>query len=61
MFTSLLQARALWLVGACGTELEREQWIDAWDLSVQHTTECAAAAAAAVASESSQALLRAYC
>jgi hypothetical protein len=32
----LLQARALWLVGACGTELEREQWIDAWDLSVQH-------------------------
>jgi hypothetical protein len=32
----LLQARALWLVGACGTELEREQWIDAWGLSVAH-------------------------
>jgi hypothetical protein len=32
----LLQARALWLVGACGTELAREQWIDAWGLSVQH-------------------------
>jgi hypothetical protein len=43
----LLQARAMWLVGACGTELESEQWINACDLSVQHTTEYAAAAAAA--------------
>jgi hypothetical protein len=26
----LLQACALWLVGACGTDLEREQWTNAW-------------------------------
>lgn len=30
------QARALWLVGACGGELPREQWVDAWGLSVSH-------------------------
>jgi hypothetical protein len=32
----LRQARALWLVGACGGELPREQWVDAWGLSVSH-------------------------
>jgi hypothetical protein len=42
-----LQARALWLVGACGTEFEREQWIDAWGLSVALLTLLPAAAAAA--------------
>jgi hypothetical protein len=32
----LLQARALWLVGACGQELNGEQWVDAWGLAVAH-------------------------
>ncbi|WIA23852.1 hypothetical protein OEZ85_013510 [Tetradesmus obliquus] len=36
IIAAVLQARALWLVGACGTELEREQWVDAWGLSVAH-------------------------
>jgi hypothetical protein len=26
----------LWLVGACGTELLKEQWIDAWGLAVAY-------------------------
>lgn len=30
------QARALWLVGACGQELQQEQWVDAWGLAVAH-------------------------
>lgn len=30
------QARALWLVGACGQELQNEQWVDAWGLAVSH-------------------------
>jgi hypothetical protein len=27
-----MEACALWLIAACGTELEREQWIGAWGL-----------------------------
>ena len=33
---AVLQARALWLVGACCAELPREQWVEAYRLCVGH-------------------------
>jgi hypothetical protein len=35
-FPAKTQARALWLVGACGGELGPQQWVDAFQLAVGH-------------------------
>jgi len=36
LISSVLQARALWLVGVCGQDLDAQQWCAAYQLVVQH-------------------------